>query len=69
MYNPPKCSCFGGHCMKHLCWQRTLNKEVAKQEKATEPQPKPSRSNIRVYRDGVTYEGPTVPPGRIPPKR
>jgi hypothetical protein len=74
---PHKCVCFGGFCMKNLCHQRTINKAQAKlQHVPVCETPKPSTTirpakgiQILVTRDDVTYEGYTLPPGRIPQKR
>lgn len=77
--NPHNCSCFGGHCWKNFCPERTINKAYAKANTAEKPpacvtpkpQTYPARPGVQVsvIRDGVSYDGYTMPPGRIPPKR
>lgn len=77
--NPHPCSCFGGFCWKNLCAERTINKAYAKatvKEQAPACQIQKSRTyparagaQISVWRDGVSYDGYSLPPGRIPPKQ
>ena len=77
--NPHPCSCFGGFCWKNLCAERTINKAAAKASAQAESKPKvatapttyPARHGVQisVTRDGISYDGYTLPPGRIPPKR